>query len=90
GIYCGITLTAMIAYWLGGMAPLDAVVHAMTSVATGGFANSDASFGAYSESPHLLWMASLFMLCGALPFVLYIRVLRGARMALWRDQQVHG
>lgn len=90
GIYSGITLTAMIAYWLGGMAPLDAVVHAMTSVATGGFANSDASFGAYAESPHLLWMASLFMLCGALPFVLYIRVLRGARMALWRDQQVHG
>lgn len=90
GIYCGITFTAMIAYWLGGMAPLDAVVHAMTSLATGGFANSDASFGAYADSPHLLWMASFFMLCGALPFVLYIRVLRGARMALWRDQQVHG
>ncbi|MGM0694969.1 MAG: Trk system potassium transporter TrkI [Pseudomonadota bacterium] len=90
GIYCGFTLTAMVAYWLGGMVPLDAVVHAMTSVATGGFANSDASFGAYSEQPHLLWLGSLFMLMGALPFVLYIRVLRGARMALWRDQQVHG
>lgn len=90
GIYCGFTLTAMLAYWLGGMAPLDAVVHAMTSVATGGFANSDASFGAYAEQPHLLWLGSLFMLMGALPFVLYIRVLRGARMALWRDQQVHG
>lgn len=90
GIYCGFTLTAMLAYWLGGMAPLDAVVHAMTSLATGGFANSDASFGAYAQQPHLLWLGSLFMLMGALPFVLYIRVLRGARMALWRDQQVHG
>lgn len=90
GIYCGFTLTAMLAYWLGGMAPLDAVVHAMTSLATGGFANSDASFGAYVEQPHLLWLGSLFMLMGALPFVLYIRVLRGARMALWRDQQVRG
>ena len=89
-IYVGFTLVAMLAYWLGGMAPLDAVVHAMTSVATGGFANSDASFGAYADRPHLLWMGSLFMLMGALPFVLYIRFLRGARMALWRDQQVRG
>ncbi len=89
-IYVGFTLLAMLAYWLGGMATLDAVVHAMTSVATGGFANSDASFGAYADRPHLLWMASLFMLMGALPFVLYIRFLRGARMALWRDQQVQG
>jgi trk system potassium uptake protein len=89
-IYVGFTLVAMLAYWLGGMAPLDAVVHAMTSLATGGFANSDASFGAYADRPHLLWMGSLFMLMGALPFVLYIRFLRGARMALWRDQQVQG
>ncbi|GHE22795.1 Trk system potassium transporter TrkI [Halomonas urumqiensis] len=90
GIYCGFTLTAMLAYWTGGMAPLDAIVHAMTSLATGGFANSDASFGAYASQPHLLWMASLFMLAGALPFVLYIRLLRGSSSALWRDQQVHG
>jgi trk system potassium uptake protein len=90
GIYCGFTFAAMLAYWLGGMAPLDAVVHAMTSLATGGFANSDASFGAYADSPHLLWMGSLFMLAGALPLVLYIRVLRGSRLALWRDQQVQG
>lgn len=90
GIYCGFTLIAMLAYWAGGMTLLDAVVHAMTSLATGGFANSDASFGAYAEQLHLLWMASLFMLTGALPFVLYIRTLRGSRMALWRDQQVQG
>ncbi len=89
-IYVGFTIFAMLTYWLGGMEPLDAVVHAMTSLATGGFANSDASFSAYANQPHLLWMASLFMLMGALPFVLYIRVLRGARMALWHDQQVHG
>ncbi|APX93886.1 potassium transporter TrkH [Halomonas sp. 1513] len=89
-VYVGFTLLAMLAYWLGGMLPLDAVVHAMTSVATGGFANSDASFGAYADQPHLLWMGSLFMLMGAMPFVLYIRFLRGSRLALWRDQQVQG
>ncbi|MBS9402243.1 Trk system potassium transporter TrkI [Halomonas sp. TRM85114] len=90
GVYCGLTLAAMLAYWLGGMTLLDAVVHAMTSLATGGFANSDASFGAYANQPQLLWMGSLFMLSGALPFVLYIRFLRGSRLSLWRDQQVRG
>ena len=89
-IYVGFTLLAMLAYWVGGMTLLDAVVHAMTSLATGGFANSDASFGAYTGQPHLLWLGSLFMLLGAVPFVLYIRFLRGAHLALWRDQQVRG
>ncbi|MFI0474106.1 TrkH family potassium uptake protein [Halomonas sp. HMF6819] len=89
-VYVGLTGVAMLGYFVGGMAPLDAVVHAMTSIATGGFANSDASFGAYADAPWLLWMASAFMLCGALPFVLYIRFLRGTPEALWQDQQVRG
>ncbi|PRY59408.1 trk system potassium uptake protein TrkH [Vreelandella songnenensis] len=89
-IYVALTLLAMICYWLGGMRPLDAIVHAMSSLSTGGFANSDASFGAYAEKPWLLWMASAFMLSGALPFVLYIRFIRTSRSALWKDQQVRG
>lgn len=89
-IYVVMTLIAMLSYWLGGMDLLDAIVHGMTSLATGGFANSDASFGAYADQPWLLWMASLFMLSGALPFVLYIRFLRGSHSALWKDQQVRG
>ncbi|MCB8890197.1 TrkH family potassium uptake protein [Vreelandella malpeensis] len=90
GIYVGLSLLAMASYWLGGMQPLDAIVHGMTSLATGGFANSDTSFGAYADKPLLLWMGSFFMLCGALPFVLYIRFLRTSRAALWQDQQVRG
>lgn len=89
-IYVALTLAAMASYWAGGMLPLDAVVHGMTSLATGGFANSDASFGAYAEQPWLLWMGSFFMLSGALPFVLYIRFIRTSRTALWKDQQVRG
>lgn len=89
-IYVALTLLAMLSYWVGGMLPLDAVVHGMTSLATGGFANSDASFGAYAEQPWLVWMGSLFMLSGALPFVLYIRFIRTSRSALWKDQQVRG
>ncbi len=89
-IYLGFTGIVMTAYWLAGMLPLDAIVHAMTTVATGGFANTDASFGAYSQQPPILWLASLFMFCASLPFVMYIRAVRETRTALWRDQQVRG
>lgn len=89
-VYAALTLIAILSYWLGGMLPLDAIVHGMTSLSTGGFANSDASFGAYSDQPWLLWMGSFFMLSGALPFVLYIRFIRSSRSALWKDQQVRG
>ncbi|MEA3250335.1 MAG: TrkH family potassium uptake protein [Pseudomonadota bacterium] len=89
-VYVGLTGLAVVSYWLAGMLPLDAVVLGMTSLSTGGFANSDASFGAYAEQPLLLWLGSLFMLSGALPFVLYIRSMRGAPSALWCDQQVRG
>lgn len=89
-IYLAGTLMAMLTYWLAGMTPLDAVVHAMSSMATGGFANSDASFGVYQDRPLILWLASFFMLCGALPFVLFIRALRDTPQVLWQDQQVRG
>ncbi|MBZ9537791.1 TrkH family potassium uptake protein [Modicisalibacter tunisiensis] len=89
-IYLGLTALATLCYWLAGMLPLDAVVLAMTSLSTGGFANSDASFSAYAHQPVLLWLGSLFMLSGALPFVLYIRAMRGTPGVLWRDQQVRG
>ncbi|WP_286009797.1 TrkH family potassium uptake protein [Salinicola avicenniae] len=89
-IYLGFTLVAFLSYRWAGMGMLDAIVHAMSSVSTGGFANYDASFGIYHDRPLILWLGCLFMLAGALPFVLYIRLLRDSRGALWRDQQVRG
>ncbi len=89
-VYVGFTIVSIISYWLAGMLPLDAVVHGMTSVATGGFANYDASFGQYADNPVILWLSILSMLTGALPFVLYIRMARERSGVLWKDQQVRG
>jgi trk system potassium uptake protein TrkH len=66
---------------------MDAVMHAMTTVATGGFSSHDASF-AYFESAGIDVVAILFMGLGSLPFVLYVRALQGSAMALFRDSQV--
>ncbi|MBM3517540.1 MAG: TrkH family potassium uptake protein [Alphaproteobacteria bacterium] len=88
-IYFGLTATCAVAYALAGMSALDAVAHAMSAVATGGFSTHDASIG-YFQSPAIEWISILFMLGGGLPFVLYIRFVRGQYGALLRDQQVHG
>ncbi|UWQ17247.1 TrkH family potassium uptake protein [Jannaschia sp. M317] len=85
-VYVGITLTCALAYSAAGMGSFDALVHAMTTVSTGGFANYDASFGMFS-GPHE-YIATVFMLAAALPFVLYVQLLAGSGRPLLRDSQV--
>lgn len=89
-IYLGFSVAAMLTYRVLGMNWLDAVVHAMTSVSTGGFANYDSSFGVYRSNPALLWASMFFMMTGALPFVLYIRMFSQKSFTFWQNQQVRG
>lgn len=85
-VYLGLTLVAALTYWLAGMQPFDAVAHALSSVATGGYSTSDGSFGTW-EANGIQWFATTFMLSGSVPFVLYVRFIAGDRKALW-DRQV--
>ncbi|SFJ52192.1 TrkH family potassium uptake protein [Jannaschia pohangensis] len=85
-IYLGITLACALAYGAAGMGTFDAVVHAMTTVSTGGFANYDASFGAF-QGPHE-YIATFFMLAAASPFVLYVQLLNGQSRPLLTDSQL--
>lgn len=86
-IYCILTAACAISYWLAGMNAFDAVVHALSTVATGGFSTRDASLGAFDE-PAIHYVAVVFMILGALPFVLYIGVLQGRLVQLYSDSQV--
>lgn len=87
GVYIGLTIACAVVFGVFGMSAFDAVNHAMTSISTGGFSTHDASF-AYFRSPALEWAAAVFMLSGALPFVAYIRTIRGREHALFDDIQV--
>ncbi len=87
-VYLAITAAACISYKLGGMSWFDALTHSMTSAATGGFSNYDASFGYFNDKPWLLWLASLWMTLAALPFVLFVGMVKGDPWALLRDPQV--
>lgn len=89
GIYAFLILACLSLYLAFGMTPFDAINHAMTTVATAGFSTHDQSFG-YFTSPALQWTCIVFMILGALPFVIFIRVLRGEPAAFYRDEQVRG
>ncbi len=86
-IYLGATFLCMVAYWAAGMSGFDAIAHAMTTIATGGFSTSDASVGHFN-SASIEWLAVLFMMVGSLPFLLLWTVVRGRPLNLFRDTQV--
>ncbi|MEM6972178.1 MAG: TrkH family potassium uptake protein [Pseudomonadota bacterium] len=85
-IYVGLTLACAAAYSATGIGSFDAIVHAMTTVATGGFGNYDGGFGVLPAGAQ--WVAILFMAASALPFLRLAAFLRGDHRAIWRDPQI--
>jgi len=88
GLYVAFTLLCAMVYLYFGMSVFDATTHAMTTISTGGFANYDASFGAFSGP--MEYVAGVFMVLAALPFVRYVQLINGNPVALRRDPQVRG
>ena len=85
-IYLSLTLLCAIVYGWAGMDIFDAVVHAMTTVSTGGFSSENASFGAFG--PAAEYVAVVFMLLASLPFVRYVQLIAGSAQPLFRDSQI--
>ncbi len=72
-IYVGLNVACIAIFWLGGMSFFDALIHGFSTVATGGFAGYDASFG-YFQSAFLEWVAIVFMFAGGVNFALHFMV----------------
>jgi trk system potassium uptake protein TrkH len=73
-------------YFALGMNGFDAVVHALTTVSTGGFSNSDISFGKFEHRMEVV--AIIFMLLASLPFIRFVQASQGSFRPLWQDAQV--
>ncbi len=86
GVYLGLTVACMLAYLATGMQPFEAINHALTTISTGGFSTSDASFGAFQGPAE--YVASLFMILASLPFVRYVQILAGQAQPIWQDSQI--
>ena len=85
-LYFTITLACVIAYSLAGMSLFDAVAHAMTTIATGGFSTRDGSLGAFD--PHVAMVAVVFMLLSSLPFVAYLQLVNRKFDKFMQDAQI--
>ena len=86
-IYLALTLACAALYWLAGMTGFDAINHAMTTVATGGFSTHDLSVGLFDD-PAVEVIATIFMILGSLPFLLYLQAIRSNWRPLFTDTQV--
>jgi trk system potassium uptake protein TrkH len=78
-IYVGITVLCIIAYDMGGMNLFDAVGHAFSTVATGGFSTHNESL-AYWDSPELEAIAMFFMFIAGINFALHFTAWRRASL----------
>lgn len=86
GVYVGLIVVAGLVYASIGMTAMDAVVHAMSSIATGGFSPRDSSFNEYAGAGE--YFGALFMFLGSLPYVRYVQLVNGDPKPLWQDSQV--
>jgi len=90
-IYVFFTALCFLLLWAFGMPAWDALNHAMTTVATGGYSTKDASLGAFltvGRAP-LDLIVTVFMIIGSLPFGIFLAaLLRGAWGRLFADSQI--
>ncbi|MGK0373891.1 MAG: trk system potassium uptake protein TrkH [Arenicella sp.] len=78
-IYFGITIMCMLAYWAAGMSLFDAICHAFSTVAIGGFSPHDESLG-FFDSAAIETVAMVFMLIASANFSLHF--------IAWRNKSI--
>jgi trk system potassium uptake protein TrkH len=85
-LYIGLTLAEAIALRVAGLPIYDAVCHAMTTLAAGGFSPNPESIMGY-HNPAAEWIICGFMFLAGANFALQYRALLGRPAALFRDDE---
>lgn len=85
-IYTSLTLLCATVYLAGGMSIFDAINHAFTTMATGGFSTKNASL-AHFKSPTIEFSSSLFMFLAGINYSLYFYVFRGDISRLFKSEE---
>ncbi len=69
-IYLSLTICCVVAYWLAGMSWFDAISHAFSTVAIGGFSTHNESIGHFNSAPIML-ICIVFMILSGINFGLH-------------------
>jgi trk system potassium uptake protein TrkH len=81
-VYMGLTVACALAYYMAGMSGFDAICHAFSTVAIGGFSTHDASMG-YFDSDIILAICSVFMVISAINFGLHFHAWQRRNMTTY-------
>jgi len=88
-IYFTLTFICGIAYWFVGMNIFDSIAHSMTTIATGGFSTYSNSIG-YFQNSKIEIIAIIFIVLGSIPFIAYLKFVKGDRKIFLKDTQIKG
>ena len=87
--YFSLTLLCGFFYWIFGMSIFDSVSHAMTTIATGGFSTHNDSIG-FFKSSNIEIIASIFIVLGSIPFISYLKFIKGNNKIFLRMCKLKG
>jgi len=88
-IYIVLTFSCGIAYWGSGMNLFDSIAHSMTTIATGGFSTYNDSIGHFN-SPTIEIFSIIFIILGSIPFIAYLKFIKGENKIFFKDVQIKG
>ncbi len=86
-IYIALTIVCTVSLRIAGMDWFDAICHAMSTIATGGFSTRNASIAAFN-SPSIEYVLTFFMFVSGVNLsLLYLAIFKAKPMALFRDTE---
>ena len=86
-IYLSLTILCAAAYWAAGMSAFDAICHAFSTIAIGGFSTHDASMG-YFNSPLINFICVVFLIIAGVNFALHYAVVQSKSLrGYFRDPE---
>ena len=88
-IYTALTISCSFIYWTQGMNIFDSIAHSLTTLATGGFSTHNESIG-FFESSGIELTAIIFIILGSIPFITYLKFVKGNRKIFYQDVQIKG
>ena len=87
--YLTLTFSCAFFYWIFGMEIFDSIAHSMTTIATGGFSTHNSSIG-FFNNPNIEIIATIFIILGSIPFISYLKFVKGNRKIFFTDVQIRG
>ncbi len=87
--YLTLTLLCSFFYCIFGMGIFDSIAHGMTTIATGGFSTHNESIG-FFKSTNIEIVATIFIILGSVPFISYLKFIKGNKKIFFEDVQIKG